>query len=72
MQFLSVPGCPHILNLIEIIHNAEYLIAVLEYAPQGELFDIVTQSPTGRFTEEVAKYYFTQLMTGTCEVMLRD
>ena len=64
MQFLAVPGCAHILRLVEIIHNAEYLIAVLEYAPGGELFDVVTQSPQGRFPEALARHYFLQLMTG--------
>lgn len=69
MQYLSDPGCPNLLTLIEVIHNAEYLIAVLEYAPGGELFDVVTTAPNGRFTEDVAKYYFKQLMTGTCSML---
>ena len=38
--------------------NVQYI--ALEYWKQGEIFDFVAQ--TGRFSEEVARYYFHQLI----------
>lgn len=60
----------NIVNLIDFSDSAEYVrpdgskIAVfylaLELAAGGELFDFIAE--TGRFTEEVARYYFHQMI----------
>jgi len=39
----------------------EVLFILMELAPEGELFDMI--SNTGRFSEEVARYFFQQLLS---------
>jgi serine/threonine protein kinase len=60
---------PNIVNLLDFDGSAEHVKAngektavfflALELAKGGELFDFIAQ--TGKFTEEVARYYFLQL-----------
>jgi len=38
----------------------EILFILMEYAPEGELFDMIAN--TGKFKESVARYFFTQLL----------
>ena len=62
----------NLVNLIEVIENGTYtkkngttyeaLCIVLEFCAGGELFEYVANS--GRFSEEVARAYFHQLITG--------
>lgn len=62
----------NLVNLIEVIENGTYtkkngttyeaLCIVLEFCAGGELFEYVANS--GRFSEEVARTYFHQLITG--------
>lgn len=51
-------------NVWKPTENSLYLIAVLEYAADGEMFDLVTKSATRRFDEATARHYFKQLMHG--------
>lgn len=46
--------------------DATQLVAVIEYAPLGELYGLVTRSRAKRFTEPQAKQFFRQFMTGKC------
>ena len=67
LQHLSAEGGhPHIIRVVETLHSDTELIPVLEYAPGGELYDVVVNSPAGRFDVNTARRLFTQLMSGAC------
>lgn len=62
---------PHIVNLLDYSDDAEYkrpngtkikvFYLALELVSGGELFDFIAE--TGRFTEEVARYFFHQIIS---------
>jgi serine/threonine protein kinase len=51
---------PHIIRLYEVVHTADYLILVMEYAGD-ELFQYI--SDRGRMAEEEARRFFQQLIS---------
>lgn len=51
---------PNIVTLFEILSTESAIYIVFEHCPNGELFDLLTES--GRFTEERAQFYFRQLV----------
>jgi len=63
---------PHLINLLDFSHSAEYkkkngetitsMYTVLELAEGGPLFDYLAF--TGKFSEETARTYFFQLISG--------
>jgi len=55
-----IEGQSHILRLIEELENEHEIALVLEYCPNGELFDAVQK--VGRFSETEARRLFRQLV----------
>lgn len=53
---------PNIIRFKEIFLTATHLAIVMEYAAGGELFERICTA--GRFTEDEARYYFQQLISG--------
>ncbi|KAA8492488.1 SNF1-related protein kinase catalytic subunit alpha KIN11 [Porphyridium purpureum] len=53
---------PHVLRLYDVYENDAYLMLVLEYAQNGELFDYVAEY--GYLDERLAAKYFHQLISG--------
>ncbi|KAI7849641.1 hypothetical protein BDC45DRAFT_539908 [Circinella umbellata] len=51
---------PNIVTLFEILSTESAIFIVSEYCPNGELFDLLTES--GRFTEQRAQTFFRQLV----------
>ncbi|KAI8139168.1 hypothetical protein BJV82DRAFT_673027 [Fennellomyces sp. T-0311] len=51
---------PNIITLFEILSTESAIFIVSEYCPNGELFDLLTES--GRFTEQRAQAFFRQLV----------
>jgi hypothetical protein len=47
---------------LQVFLTPEHLAIVMEYAAGGELFDTITAA--GQFPEDVARYFFQQLITG--------
>jgi len=69
VEVMKTLSHPHIINLLDFNDTAEYIKAngtkakvfylALELANGGELFDFIAQ--TGKFSEEVARFYFHQM-----------
>jgi len=69
VEIMKMLSHPNIINLLDFCDSAEYKKAngakaavfylALELANGGELFDFIAQ--TGKFSEEVARFYFHQL-----------
>lgn len=63
---------PNIVNLVDVKDSVDYIkkngtsykcmAIILEYAGGGELFEFVSQ--TGKFSEEVTRTYFSQVLDG--------
>lgn len=68
---LSKPGHAHLVRVVEVLHNDDSLISVLEYAPGGELYARVTSAPGGVFPVELCKRLFAQMMSGAKGVAVR-
>ena len=51
---------PHVIKLDEILMTSDFLILVLEYAEQGDLFTYLKQRK--RFSEKRTRWYFQQLI----------
>lgn len=70
IETLSKINHPHIVNLIEFLPNVDYVkkngtvkkvtAIVLELAPGGEVFEFLFR--TGRFSEEVSRFFFHNLI----------
>lgn len=70
IETLSKINHPHIVNLIEFLPNVDYVkkngtvkkvtAIVLELAPGGEIFEFLFR--TGRFSEEVSRFFFHNLI----------
>ncbi|XP_078435932.1 serine/threonine-protein kinase SAPK10-like isoform X2 [Wolffia australiana] len=66
---------PNIVRFKEVILTPTHLAIVMEYASGGELFERICKS--GRFSEDEARYFFQQLISGvsychSMEVCHRD
>nr|GLL28332.1 serine/threonine-protein kinase SAPK7-like [Ipomoea trifida]GMC98735.1 serine/threonine-protein kinase SAPK7-like [Ipomoea batatas] len=53
---------PNIIRFKEVVLTPTHLAIVMEYAAGGELFDRICQA--GRFSEDEARYFFQQLISG--------
>eukprot|EP01065_Artemidia_motanka_P029281 TRINITY_DN35424_c0_g1_i1.p1 TRINITY_DN35424_c0_g1~~TRINITY_DN35424_c0_g1_i1.p1 ORF type:complete len:569 (+),score=166.74 TRINITY_DN35424_c0_g1_i1:84-1790(+) len=53
---------PSVLLLYEVLETSTHFYLILEFAPGGELFDLIQDHK--RFTDPVARDYFQQLMYG--------
>lgn len=53
---------PHLLKLIDVLESSKFLYIILEYAPNGELFDFMTESKC--LSPEIAIRLFRQLIYG--------
>mmetsp|Transcript_20871 Transcript_20871/g.66093 ORF Transcript_20871/g.66093 Transcript_20871/m.66093 type:complete len:340 (-) Transcript_20871:17-1036(-) len=66
---------PNIIQFKEVLLTKTHLAIVMEYASGGELFDRICQA--GRFTENEARFFFQQLISGVeychkCGICHRD
>ncbi|KAI9997996.1 hypothetical protein PInf_002330 [Phytophthora infestans] len=61
-QFLSVPGHENVLTLIECLHDADFIYAVLPFCNGGELFSVVESG--GAMEEAECRHWFTQVLAG--------
>ena len=52
---------PNLIRIFEVIETMGKHFIVMELAPGGELFQVVTTH--GRFTELEAKFYFSQIIS---------
>jgi aurora kinase len=52
---------PHILRLLSWFHDTTSVYLVLEYAPGGSLFSLLSRQPDNRFREPVAARYVAQV-----------
>ncbi|PIN14747.1 Serine/threonine protein kinase [Handroanthus impetiginosus] len=55
---------PNIIRFKEVVLTPTHLAIVMEYAAGGELFDRICTA--GRFSENEARYFFQQLISGVC------
>ena len=53
---------PHIIRLYEVIDTPSDIFVVMEYVPNGELFDYIVQK--GRLTPDEARHFFHQIVSG--------
>ncbi|EGZ24569.1 hypothetical protein PHYSODRAFT_325679 [Phytophthora sojae] len=61
-QYLSVPGHENVLTLIECLHDADFIYAVLPFCNGGELFSVVESG--GAMEEAECRHWFTQVLAG--------
>ena len=52
---------PHLIRIFEVIETLTKHYLVMELAPGGELFQVISQQ--GRFAETEAKFYFAQIVS---------
>lgn len=52
----------HVVGMREVLQSSKHIYIVLELVTGGELFDRIVQAK--RFTEDVARKFFQQLITG--------
>ncbi|XP_019418473.1 PREDICTED: serine/threonine-protein kinase SRK2A-like [Lupinus angustifolius] len=55
---------PNIIHFKEVVLTPTHLGIVMEYAAGGELFERICNA--GRFSEDEARYFFQQLISGVC------
>ncbi|XP_019264374.1 PREDICTED: serine/threonine-protein kinase SRK2A-like [Nicotiana attenuata] len=55
---------PNIIRFKELVLTPTHLAIVMEYAAGGELFERICNA--GRFSEDEARYFFQQLISGVC------
>lgn len=55
---------PNVVQFREVYLTPTSLAIVMEYAPGGELFNLIVQSSIGRLTENEARFYWQQLISG--------
>ncbi|KAL3630264.1 Serine/threonine-protein kinase srk2a [Castilleja foliolosa] len=55
---------PNIIRFKEVVLTPTHLAIVMEYAAGGELFERICTA--GRFSEDEARYFFQQLISGVC------
>ncbi|KAL8540705.1 hypothetical protein ACS0TY_002077 [Phlomoides rotata] len=63
---------PNIIRFKEVVLTPTHLAIVMEYAAGGELFERICNA--GRFSEDEARYFFQQLISGVnyCHAMLEN
>ncbi|KAH7566525.1 hypothetical protein JRO89_XS08G0178800 [Xanthoceras sorbifolium] len=62
---------PNIVRFKEVILTPTHLAIVMEYASGGELFERIGKCNAGRFSEDEARFFFQQLISGVsyCHAM---
>nr|KJB40354.1 hypothetical protein B456_007G059900 [Gossypium raimondii] len=55
---------PNIIKFKEVLLTPTHLAIVMEYAAGGELFERICNA--GRFSEDEARFFFQQLISGVC------
>ncbi|XP_071725052.1 serine/threonine-protein kinase SRK2I-like [Rutidosis leptorrhynchoides] len=62
---------PNIVRFKEVILTPTHLAIVMEYASGGELFGRICNAGSGRFSEDEARFFFQQLISGVsyCHAM---
>ncbi|MCD7450579.1 Serine/threonine-protein kinase srk2a [Datura stramonium] len=55
---------PNIIRFKEVVLTPTHLAIIMEYAAGGELFERICNA--GRFSEDEARYFFQQLISGVC------
>lgn len=58
----QLSGHPNIVRFFDVFLTTTHLGIAMEYAAGGELFDRIVKA--GRFTEDEARYFFQQLISG--------
>jgi serine/threonine-protein kinase SRK2 len=58
----QLSGHPNIVAFYELFLTSTHLAISMEYAAGGELFDRIVKA--GRFSEDEARYFFQQLISG--------
>ncbi|EQC29006.1 CAMK protein kinase [Saprolegnia diclina VS20] len=61
-QYLSTPGHPNVLPLLECLHDPEFIYAVLPFCKGGELFSLVESG--GAMDEGECRHWFAQVLNG--------
>eukprot|EP00934_Nitzschia_sp_Nitz4_P002074 Nitzschia sp. Nitz4//scaffold131_size63436//538//1777//NITZ4_006258-RA/size63436-snap-gene-0.46-mRNA-1//-1//CDS//3329535217//2074//frame0 len=63
MQYISSDGQhPHVMGVLDVLQDEEYLLLFMPYCSSGDLFGFVQQA--GRFPEPMARYWFRQILDG--------
>ncbi|ETW00835.1 CAMK protein kinase [Aphanomyces invadans] len=68
-QYLSTPGHPHVLTLVECLHDPEFIYAVLPFCRGGELFSLVETG--GAMDEDECRHWFGQVLRGVAYLQSR-
>lgn len=65
MQHVSRDGGhPHVMGVLDVLQDEEYLLLFMPYCSSGDLFGFVQQA--GRFPEPMARYWFKQILDVGC------
>mmetsp|Transcript_54757 Transcript_54757/g.110075 ORF Transcript_54757/g.110075 Transcript_54757/m.110075 type:complete len:629 (+) Transcript_54757:212-2098(+) len=62
INILKKCGHPHIIRLYEVIDTPSDIFVVMEYVPNGELFDYIVSK--GRLAPDEARHFFHQIVAG--------
>ena len=62
INILKKCGHPHIIRLYEVIDTPSDIFVVMEYVPNGELFDYIVSK--GRLAADEARHFFHQIVAG--------
>mmetsp|Transcript_10424 Transcript_10424/g.14728 ORF Transcript_10424/g.14728 Transcript_10424/m.14728 type:complete len:384 (-) Transcript_10424:67-1218(-) len=69
MQHISKNGQhPHVMGALDVLYDDEYLLLFMPYCSSGDLFGFVQQA--GRFPEEMARYWFKQILEGLSHLQI--
>mmetsp|Transcript_37703 Transcript_37703/g.70532 ORF Transcript_37703/g.70532 Transcript_37703/m.70532 type:complete len:1065 (-) Transcript_37703:150-3344(-) len=64
VEFAETKQENHIVRLLQVTEEGEYVFIMLELCSQGDLLRMLYQQPTGRFSEDVAAEWARQLLQG--------
>ncbi|OQR89409.1 hypothetical protein THRCLA_09755, partial [Thraustotheca clavata] len=62
--YANMIGGAHVLHLYETFQEKQHQHLVLDYCPNGELYDLLKSMPKQRCNPTLAQYYFYQIATG--------
>jgi hypothetical protein len=69
MQYVSGDGAhPHVMGVLDVLQDDEYLLMFMPFCTSGDLFSYVQSA--GRFQEDMARYWFRQLLDVRFDVSL--
>jgi serine/threonine protein kinase len=62
MQYVTafVGPHPHVMGVMDVLEDEDYLLLFMPFCSSGDLFGFVQHA--GRFSEQVAKYWFKQIL----------